>query len=40
MPEIPHQSDVWECTIAKIFKHDPKFELGIGEFQFIIELYF
>ena len=28
MPEIPHLSDIWEHTITKIFKHDPKYEVG------------
>ena len=29
MPEIPHLCDLWEHTIAKIFKHDPKSQVGI-----------
>ena len=29
MPEITHLSDIWEHTISKILKHDPKSELGI-----------
>ena len=29
MPETTHLSDLWEHTTVKIFKHDPKSELGI-----------
>ena len=29
MPKIQHLCDQWENTIAKIFKHDRKSELGI-----------
>ena len=29
MPETIYLSNVWECTITKILKHDPKSELGI-----------
>ena len=29
IPETIHLSDLWEHTIAKIFKHDPKSQLGL-----------
>ena len=29
MTESNHLCDLWECTIAKVFKHDPKSELGL-----------
>ena len=29
MTENNHLCDLWEHTIAKIFKHDPKSELGL-----------
>ena len=29
MPTITHLSDIWEHTITKILKHDPKSEVGI-----------
>ena len=29
MTETNHQRDLWECTIAEVFKHDPKSKLGL-----------
>ena len=29
MRETNHLCDLWECTIAKVFKHDPKSELEL-----------
>ena len=29
MTETNHLCDLWEHTIAKVFKHDPKCELGL-----------
>ena len=29
MSSITHLSDIWEHTITKVLKHDPKSELGI-----------
>ena len=36
MQETIHLSDLWEHTITKIFKHDPKSELGIMIRQWVI----
>ena len=36
MTETNHLCDLWEHTIAKIFKHDPKSELGLMLKQWII----
>ena len=36
MPENIHLSDVWEHTIVKIFKHDPKSELGLMINEWVI----
>ena len=36
MTESIHLSDLWEHTIAKIFKHDLKSELGLMLKQWII----
>ena len=41
MSESNHLCDLWEHTIAQVFKHDPKSELGLilKEFQLNIELH-
>ena len=36
MTETNHLYDLWEHTIAKIFKHDPKSELGLMLKQWVI----
>ena len=36
MTESNHLCDLWEHTIAKVFKHDPKSELGLMLKQWII----
>ena len=36
MTEINHLCQLWEHTIAKIFKHDPKSELGLMLKEWVI----
>ena len=36
MTETNHLCDLWEHTIAKVFKHDTKSELGLMLKQWII----
>ena len=36
MTETNHLCDLWEHTIAKVFKHDPKSEVGLMLKQWII----
>ena len=36
MTETSHLCDLWEHTIAKIFKHDPKSELGLMLKEWVI----
>ena len=36
MTENNHLCDLWEHTIAKVFKHDPKSELGLMLTEWVI----